>query len=88
MEDPRRPTSDPHEAHIRIKDWVRRAGGMRVRERIEFSTMDDELHLAPGMTSKHVVDAIGEAWEVDERNDESFSLKPKPHALSHLSRPM
>lgn len=50
--------------------------------------MDDELHLAPGMTSKHVVDAIGEAWEVDERNDESFSLKPKPHALSHLSRPM
>jgi hypothetical protein len=44
--------------------------------------MDDELHLAPGMTSKHVVDAIGEAWEVDERNDESFSLKPKPRALS------
>ncbi len=80
MENSKEPTSDSHEALIRIKDWVRRAGGMRVRELIEFSAMDEELHLAPGMTSKHIVDAIREDWEVEELSDKSFSLKPKPHA--------
>jgi hypothetical protein len=80
MENPKESTSDPHEALVRIKDWVRRAGGMRVREPIKFSSMDDELHLVRGMTSKHIVEAIREDWEVQELSDESFSLKPKPHA--------
>ena len=53
---------------------------MRVREPIEFSSMDDELNLAPGMTSKHIVDAIREDWEVEEVSDVSFSLKPAHRA--------
>jgi hypothetical protein len=79
MENPKQSTSDPHDALIRIKDWVRRAGGKRVKELINFSAMDAELHLAPGMTSKHIVDAISDDWEVEELGDESFSLKHKPH---------
>jgi hypothetical protein len=80
MENQRQPSSDPHEALMRIKDWVRRAGGVRVREPIEFSSMDEELNLERGMTSTHIVDAITEDWEVVELSDESFSLKPKARA--------
>lgn len=80
MENLKQPTSDPHDALTRIKDWVRRAGGKRVKEPIEFSAMDEELQLAPGMTSKHLVDAIREDWEVVELDDASFSLKRKPYA--------
>ena len=53
---------------------------MRVREQIDFFAMDDELHLARGMTSKHIVDATKEDWDVEERSNDSCSLKPKPHA--------
>jgi len=53
---------------------------MRVRERVEFFEMDDELHLARGTTSKYLADAVRDDWDVEERNDESFSLKPKSRA--------